>query len=284
MKKFLTFLFLTYSIQIFAIQDLVVKEKLTVFKRPQLKSKKVTTLTRGDKVVISPRSYGSFRKVLVTYDGKRQAGYILSKKILLSKIQERFEEEANPLIKSKSFGGDISIAIAYSGEGALEVDNLPNAKIDSTFGFDFHFGLQHNWPLSETLLLETNLRRRSYSLSGNAVLIPSSSGQSTEVTSKGYSVSGLFKLYSKKSSFYWWGLGAEAFLVTDVEVRVNTTGNNLEYTGEKGFHALLFAGIGYDFQLTEKLFIVPAVYLGVFTTRDPLAYYSDVKISTVYIY
>lgn len=261
----------------YSIVDLVVKEKLAVYKRPKQGAKKISQLSKGDVVVISSKSYGEYRKVLVTYNGKRQGAYILKKDIVLSVEQERAPEDDNKLIKRKSAGGTVGVNYTYISAGKLMAKGFPDAKAENMFGFDFLLGAHFNLPIGKSTILELSATKRSISISGDVEFIANAGAQSTDVIEKGYSAGAFVKFYGKRSSFFYKGLGVEAFYAKDVEITVNG-GRPVPYDGDGEFYFAPILGLGWDIQLTESMFLSPDLKAGGFVTRDPMAIFADFRL------
>ena len=277
MIRLIFLVFLLTPVSALAIVDLVVKEKLTVYSKPKSDSKKVSELTKGDVVVISPKSYGRFRKVLVTYNGKRQGGYVLKKDIILSVEQERIPEDDNNMTKMKSAGGVFGINFTFVQGGALKAQGFPDAKSENLFGFDFLLAGHFNMPIGRSTLLELSAARRSISFSGNVEFIANGGAQNTDVIERGYSAGAFIKFYSKRSSIFHKGIGVEAFYAKDVEITVNG-GQPVLADGDGEIYFAPVLGLGWDIQLTESMFLSPDFRLGGFVTRDPMAAFADIRI------
>lgn len=282
MIKFFTVLIFLLPIPALSITDLVVKEKLTVYSQPKSNSKKVSQLSKGDVVVISPKSYGSYRKVLVTFNGKRQGGFVLKKDIVLSIVQERTPEEENIMTRKMSFGAAFGLDSTFIQGGQFKASGFPDAKSDNLYGFDLFFDAHFNYPVFDSTIFEASLGKRSISYAGNVNFMSSGGVQNTDVVEKGYFISCFAKFYSKRSSIFFKGIGAEAFYVNNIDITVNG-GQSIKYDGDSEVYFAPILGLGWDIQLTDSMFFSPDFRTGAYLTREPMAFFVDFRLSANFI-
>lgn len=250
------------------ILDLHVREKLVVYEKADSKSKQVTVLDKGDIVVISKVEYGAFRKVLVTYGGKRSGGYIQSNKIVLSKIIERGQKEQNPILQARSLAFELAGTLAYQFAGPLEASGFPNAEASDMLGFDTSFAIGVFWPhSSKTRGVELRFGQKNWSVSGDAEFVTGAGREKTTVDVKSFFVSGFFRFYQNASSQFWYGLGLDVGQVTDVKIKVSD-GQDIPYSGSQDFYYLPVVGLGIDLPLNQKWVLSPSTKMNVNITEN----------------
>lgn len=243
-----------YTPNLWAVIDLVVREEVKVYQNPTMRSKVISTLTRGDKVVISPMLYGNWRKVLVTYQGKRQGGFVLIKDISLSIIEDREAKGTNLFRKNHSFGFNLNLIFQLQANSNFDVVGFDNATIGSRTGLDFYLGLDYQRPVSSWGLLQFSLKKRSTKLQGNAELIPGGGSDMVEIDKSMISIGSFLKYYKDESSFFWKGAGLEIAKVNSIDVNLSN-GAPLKYKDEEMIYIIGNIGMGWDIKWNDKYYI-----------------------------
>lgn len=282
-RLILSALLLIHCANAFAILDLVVKEKLQVYKKPKSSSKVVTVLVRGDRVVISPVSYSGFKKVLVTYEGKRQAGYIPAKNIKLSVIEDRNKVEGSPIVLRKNFGAYAALSYNNQAETELDLSGFPGARVGGASGFPNFWGLYYQMPILSKTVLQMSLSAREFFTQGTGEVIPDGGQEILEKTEKMYTAGVFAKRYGTNGSIFWTGAGAEIAMVQDVEVKIEG-GSSFEFTGENATYILLNAGLGFDIKAYDKVFIIPELRVGAAVNASPFIFYGDLMVGVSYVF
>lgn len=282
MKYLLCLFILILQLPAYAVSDLIVREKLRVYLKRNTKSKVVSTLQRGDKVVISPKLYGDWRKVLVTYDGERRPGYILSKDIKVSVISDRLEGVVNDLLISSSFGGQIIANFNYQQAHAKPLEGFDDASVDDLSGFGTYFGGHYHFQFKdgifggkwkeqlEGVLLKTYIEQKKLFFQGSGELVADQT-DTVEVTYTS-TVAGLTaKFYENFNSFYWIGGGLEVGLINDLSASLEG-GAKLPLIQSVPTPVIVHAGMGWDFKYSDSTYISPEIRAGVFFTESPMVF------------
>ncbi|NQZ00468.1 MAG: hypothetical protein HRT45_07345 [Bdellovibrionales bacterium] len=277
------FLSLTYSLQALAVLDLIVKEKLSVYKETNKSSKVVTTLVRGDVVVVSPVKYSGFRKVLVTYDGKRQAGYISIPNLKLSVIKDRDLKEGSPMIERSSAGGYFSFSYYSQGEGPIDLKGFPDANFGASSGFKDFFGIQYRFPVADYWVLQLSLANRVFFTQGNAEVIADGGTEVLESSASALSFGAFLKIYNTNQSIFWYGAGLEVASISEVEIVIEG-GSEIDYTGPTETFIIPQVGLGFDIKAYKDIYIVPAVQAGVAANASPFLFFVDVTVGVNYVF
>lgn len=278
------------SASAWAVLDLHVQENLTVYSEPG-GGKEVSTLVKGDIVVISPSSYRSYRKVLVTYDGKRRAGYIQSSKIVRSFIRDRDEEERlNSDVKDykRAQGAGLSLVGSYMRQGARTIphsDGTISYGVSNMTSFTMFFSIFYDYPLAPQWVIRPYLTFRQVKFKGDAKIQGISSGATfpVTITQNLFGLGVLAKRYPSTTSGYWYGGAIE--LAKGSGVSIQTTSNiSLNSKDETlPFYAVVQGAAGLDIPLgASGMFLLPDVRLGVIPNTKPFIMSFEAFISFAY--
>lgn len=258
-----------------AVLDLQVHEELTVYEKPSVKSRKITNLNRGDKVVISPNTYGLFRKVLVSFEGQRRGGYILSSDISRSTISERIDGN---LIGKRIYTNKYSLGLAFVGtymqQGArnFSTSSQDVYEISSLESTTFFFSAFMDIPWSRKMMLRPYVSFRSTNFGGEAKLKGAISAlRPAQLTIEQNFVGAgvLAKLYSDPLDLFWWGGGFEVSKGNQSKVVIDDgIPLSVEDSGPS-FYVLAYGALGWDIPAPGSIWIVPDLRLGLIPNSDP---------------
>lgn len=273
--------------QAWAILDIYVQDDLPVYDKPEAGSREVSRLTRGDRLVISPKIYGAYRKVLVTYGGKRQGGFIKISQIRRSYIKDRDEEElAKQRIYNRDYGLGLSLIASHMRQDGRKfttgaADTYDISPLTST---TFFFSIFSDVPWSNTMMLRPYLSFRSTKFKGEAELVgsinPLRPAQVTlEQSFLGIGV--LAKMYDGPRDTFWWGGGIEVGS-GDKSNLIIDDGIPLKVEGEKPLYVLLYGSIGWDVPAPGAFWLVPDLRLGIVPNNDPIILYLEAFVSVAY--
>ncbi|MBT4761117.1 MAG: hypothetical protein HOO06_05405 [Bdellovibrionaceae bacterium] len=266
-----------------AVLDLIVRGEIKVYKQATTKSKLISTLIRGDRVVISPKLYGSWRKVLVTYRGKRQGGFVQNKDIILSSIEERNHEEYNTFRTNKSISVSTNIVFELQSESDFDIVGFDAATIGSRSGYNYFLGIDYQMPVSSWGLLQFSLKKRGSELEGNAEMIPDGGRNMVEIHQNMISVGSFLKFYKDKSSFFWKGAGLEIAKVNSIGVNL-TDGASLTYNGDLPTYIIGSVGMGWDYKWKENLYIIPEARASAIINASPIVLSGELILSLSWIF
>ena len=272
-----------------AVSDLHVKEELRVFRRANRNSKVITRLSKGDVVVVSPKHYGQFRKVLVTYRGKKRGGYVHKHDIYESQIIKRSQlAKSNTQLAYSQYQG-IGVSVAHSilrqGERSIETDASEVYQISTFESQSNFFSLFFDLPVGESSALRSYLSLRNTAFTGDAELEDVSAQSGAVVLNQTFIALGVFlKFYSRKTSWYWWGLGSELAKGTEVDLSVNG-GTKLETTDEDlPFFVMASGGLGWDIPVYSSLYFTPEIRFGAVINNDPMILAAEAYLSFAYAF
>jgi len=273
-----------------AVLDLHVQEPLTVYSAPG-GGKEVSTLVKGDVVVISPNSYQSYRKVLVTYDGKRRAGYIQSSKIVRSFIRDRDEEErlsADIKDYKRSQGAGLSLVASYMRQGARTIphsDGAINYSVSNMTSFTMFFSIFYDYPLTPQWVIRPYLTFRQVKFKGDAKIEGISSGSTfpVTITQNLFGLGLLAKRYPSTISSFWYGGAIELAKGSGVSIQ---TSNNISLDSKDEtlpFYAVVQGVAGFDLPLgASGMYLLPDVRLAVIPNTKPFIMSFEAFISIAY--
>lgn len=283
-SKILFFIILGLSLNAYSeIIDLLVKENLDVYQKPSTNSKKISTLTRGDKVVLSPVGYGEFRKVLVTYKGKRVGGYILAKNIRLSKEISRGDSGDNLLKRSKSFTFSLDFTYNTQFEKDLQINGYSDATIGTQKGVSNTFSLGYQHPFRQNFVFQYKLTKLKLVWDGSGDLNVSTTGVGIETKIDGWALGANMKYYSNIDSIFWWKLGADVVSIQSIELTADN-GVNIVDASEISSLFNLSLGIGWDAEYSHNFFIVPEIYTNFYFGADKMPMQIGAALTLSWIY
>ena len=288
---FTALFFVVFAPHAGAVLDLHVQEPISVYATKNKQGRVVSTLMKGDVVVISAKTYGPYRKVLVTYDGERRAGYILSDAIVRSFIRDRDEIErlsTGVLEYRRTQGMGLSIVGSYLQQGGRTIttaDAGTNYEVSTMTSLTAYFSVFYDYPFSEKWVFRPYLTFRQSRMKGNA-RISGSSSSSNPTASLSQNLLGLGILAKHyTSSYFWYGGAFEVAKGGDVSVQLRD-GINLDAT-EKGlsFIAVIQAAAGVDVPMGRSgVFLVPDLRVGVIPNSNPITLAVETFISVAYAY
>ncbi|MCB0364767.1 MAG: hypothetical protein H6624_04690 [Bdellovibrionaceae bacterium] len=271
-----------------AILDLYVQDDLPVYEEPEKGARQVSRLTRGDRVVISSKIYGAYRKVLVTYGGKRRGGYVRISQLRRSYIKSREDVELEgKRIYSQDYALGLSLIGSYMRQGArsFSTSSADQYDISAFASTTFFFSLFADIPWSKTMMLRPYLTFRSTKFKGEAELVGSINALRPAQVTLEQSFLGLglmAKFYGVSTDSFWYGGGIELGNGTKSELVIDD-GIPLKVDGDdKPFFALLYGAIGWDIPAPGAMWLVPDIRLGVVPNNDPMIMYFEVYLSGAY--
>ena len=288
---FAALMFFMVTPRAWAILDLHVQESLPVYSSMNGKGEEVSVLVKGDVVVISPKTYGAYRKVLVTYDGKRRAGYVLAEKIVRSFVRDRDEEErlsANTLDYKRARGMGLSIVGSYLRQGARSI-NTPAATYDvsSLTSFTIFFSIFMDYPLADRWVIRPYLTFRQTKFKGDASIRGLTSTIRPQVTISqnllGLGVLG--KRYAASNSNFWYGGSLEIAKGNGVSAKI-TDQISIDAKDEKlPLFAIIQGALGFDIPLGQSgLFLLPDARIGAIPNTNPFILTFETFISMSYAF
>lgn len=270
-----------------AILDLEVFEDLPVYAKPNSRSVVISRLSRGDRVVVSPQIYGSFRKVLVTARGRPTAGYVPIRKIVRSQIRERGAEEGLGTYSSRySLGLAFVPAYMRQGESAFQLSDGSTYDTTVFSGTSYFFSLFMDMPISPRWGVRPYISFRETSLKGTTTRRDDPPGVAAKKITREQSLTGLglvLKRYTSENSSWWWGGGAEIAVGSKVAVKISSVPVPTS-DEDKPFFLMGFLAMGADFSLMKSIYFVPDLRLGMIGTTQPMTIYAESFLGLAYLF
>ena len=242
-----------------------------------------TLFVLPQKCCLTRVSYSGFKKVLVTYEGKRQAGYIPNRNIKLSVIEDRDKVEGSPIVLKHNVGLYGAFSYNNQAESELDLEGFPGARIGGASGFPAFWGAYYQMPFWSKTVLQFSLSVREFFTQGNGEVIPDGGQEILEKTERMYSAGVFAKRYGTLGSIFWTGFGAEVAMVQDVEVKIEG-GSSFEWIGDNPTYVMVNGGLGFDIRAMDKLFIIPEIRIGAAANADPIIFYGDLMVGVSYVY
>lgn len=281
MKFIIALVTLLSSLQVFAVTDLIVRESLTVYKKRSTRSKVVTTLLRGDKVVVSPEVYGKWRKVLVTYDGKRKPGYVQIRKIQTSVIKERLEGEINELLLDQSVGGQFSFFYSFQPARSFPVQGFTDpAKINDQSGFSTNIGAHYQYPWRKGILLKGYLDNKTIKLQGRGEIVPDVPID-MKIDYTLITLGAMAKFYNNHNSFFWKGAGIEIGSISGVSVQAGP--GAVLYGGKVPMPIIATGSLGWDYKVSNDIYITPEIRASALLSESPMILSIELMVDVSYL-
>ena len=160
--------FLLPTVVVGAVLELDVRESIDVYKKSNGR-KRISQLGPGDRVVISPYIYGKYRKVLITYKGKKRGGYIAIQDIVRSRIIPKGERfiDRGLYRNQRAFG--VSTIIFHSQGGSQEIHGVDGDtyKVEGYKVYGASFALYGHLPLGRRKAFHTSVFSYSTKATGN---------------------------------------------------------------------------------------------------------------------
>lgn len=273
--------------QSFAAEELLVRNSVKVYAAPRASSEVITTLEQGERVPISPKEYGRFRKVLVQSGGKRRAGYILKTSLQGNRIREvrgRSSKASTEKVYHTRTGFGLPLNLSYTGQSAWTFSSSDGSKIDiaSFAGVSVFFGLSLDLPLDPQWSLRGEVLFRKVSQTGTAT----PSGGSPTPIERSISLLGFgatAKYYSDANSNFWLGGGVEIAKATGIQL---TFANTSAPVAESDFptYFILKPGLGQDFHLTSDLFLLAEARALLVLNTSPVIYGAEIGLTVAYAF
>ena len=268
--------FLNPSLVLAEILELYVQESIDVYKEADGK-KKISQLGRGDRVIISPRIYGNFRKVLITYRGKKRSGYIAQTDIIRSTIQPQSEKFRDQRVYKNR--GAIGLGATFSFLGSLGRDlqrrsNNDDYRAKGSQGLGSQISLFGHYPLAPRHTFSVSLSQLSVTFKGQAHSkeAPEAS-KDIEISEDWLGLKGNLKIYSHLNGLFWYGPHLALFLLTPRDFHIEGLDIGVEDKHkESQFFSTLGMGWGWDIPIGDSFYLIPEFSLDVSVLKKPMSF------------
>lgn len=274
------------------ILDLHVQEELPVYAKPNEDSVIISRLSRGDRVVVSPKIYRSFRKVLITYKGKATAGYVPGRLLLRSYVKSRSDAEKEQGAR-KRYNSRYGLGWAFVGSYLRQGEStfqLSDTLVYDTTPFQSlsaFFAVTLDIPLSETRGLRSYVSLRQTKYVGKVTerdsLSPTPLSPRVTRDQSLTGVGAVLKNYHQSKYGWWWGGGGEIAMGDKVTIKFD--GITVEPEEEQQqMLAILFGAVGGEVPIpvSKSLFLTPDLRLGGIVTTRPLTLYVETFLAVSY--
>lgn len=278
-----------------AAQELIVRKPIDVYSKATASSEVIATLEEGERVPISEKEQGRFRKVLIQVRGKKKVGFVLKSRLEGSRIRERkggksAGKESKADAYHRRFAVTLPVTLSYTKQNYSGSDNIVTADgskytLSSLSGTSTFFGFGFDIPLQEKISVRAEILFRSIEGTGS-LKASSGSGNPQDVQRSMKALSGglLGKYYFDAGDDLWVGGGFEVAKVNNVAIvfanRDNLTVNESDYPT----FIILKAGAGYDTALSDDIFLIPDVRLLYFVNANPVIYGAELTLSVGYAF
>lgn len=261
-------LLLCLSAPAWAKLDLYVEEPLTVYSKPDLSAKSDLQLSAGQKVLISPKIYGSWRKVLVRHQGQRVIGYVRVRDLVHSYIREGgYEAELRRSYgESSAFGISMISSFMEQGDRQIKTSVEDVFTVDKMTSHSSFISLFYDRPVENRAVFRVSLGLRQTQFIGKTHLQNSTAEAHVKVEQTLLALGFAAKFYSPRFLSLWWGGMVEVARGSSVSV---TLGDEVQNREEKPFFVLTTVDAGWDFHVTSDFYILPSVRLGAVVTTQP---------------
>lgn len=266
------------------ILDLFVNESLIVLSEPKTGAKEITRLVPGDQVVISPKTYGKFRKVLVTYEGQSRGGFVLVADLKKSQIlpREELDAEQQPIYRKKyELGGNLIFSMLQQGSSTFQMSDNTVYAVTELKSNSFYLAGFFDWDWGKHWSTRFSLSLRNTQFRGTAdqqnASVPSPRAVERDQSFLGLGIT--LKRYTTDESKWWWGFGGEAAMGTKVTVKISGT---IVPTQDdmKPFFGIGYGAMGAEIPLlnSKNWFMVTDLKVGVIATTAPMTLMEEVNL------
>lgn len=250
---------------VYGAEELLVRDSVPVYSEPNKNSSVMVTLERGDKVPISPREYGRFRKVLVEVGGKKRPGYVLKSTLEGSRIRSRqgsAEKDAPKLYHRRLGAGLMVVPISYASQGAWKFDSGDGAmtEISQMKGYSNYFGVSLDFPMDSAFVLRAELVFRSINQTGTTKPLGGSS-KAVQRKMSFFGAGATAKYYLDRSGDFWVGGGAELARANQISLVYADTEKVPVEESSFPTYFILKGAVGQDYQVFGDFYINPEARL-----------------------
>ncbi len=266
-------------------QELVLREELTVYKKPRNSSDVLILLEAGEKVPVSTRDYGAWKKIKVEAGGKTQFGWVKNSDIKKSRIRvvDTSTTGSSKGAYHTKRGAGIFYHFSYVSIGEFEFATT-NPALDVTVkdltGVSSFFGFHYDYPWNDRKMVRFFFSLRENDVEGDGTF----SGNifnSVEFTQSMMAFGATLKNYKDAKANSWWGYGLEVAKITEAEVTRGSTKTEVP-DDELPFYILPHLALGYDFPLSGNIYLLLDAKLLFIINADDFSYALDSGVSFSY--
>lgn len=247
--------------------NLVVREKIPVYLSPK-KQKVLFYLKKGNKVAVSAKTYGSWRKIQFKHKDKDYSAWIRKADIRRSKIVFSGSGNIEGIGRRKSkIGLSINALNTQMGEQQVTDESGLKSNFDRMSGSSSYFGLVFDTPYKKTKSIRLFFSLYNVNVSGKGNYEGSGSETLVSVEQNFWSLSALYRDYYSSIKGLWWSAGAGIDSGQQVDLTIDGTKESL--SGDAlPFYSRVIAGLGYDYSLTGAWTIESGLHLSYVVNAD----------------
>jgi hypothetical protein len=272
-------------LQLSAAQELFVRKPIEVYESDSEISTVIRHLEKGDRVPISGKAYGEWRKVLIRVKGELTPGWVSTEALKGQVIEDKRTDRAIELDKiyHGHFGVGFEGTFSFLSQSSRKYSDPSGTtvSIDSMSGSTVFFGVFGDFPVSSTFVIRADVNLRTTSFHGSfAFLNGSSNPYDLRQTFVGIGLTG--KFYSDKSSNVWIGAGVEGAKATSVNLSFTQNAVPLYSATDFPFYLIVHGDIGIDIPISSDFYILPLLRAGVIPTANPIFLVGEATASVAY--
>ncbi len=269
------------------VQELVLRQDVIVYKKPKAKADVLTNLEAGERVPVSTRDYGAWKKIKVDAGGKTQFGWIKNSDIKNSRIRivENSNSGSGGAYHTKR-GIGIFYHFSYVNIGEFKFTAEAVTPIDVSIkdlkGSSSFIGLHYDHPWTDKKMIRLFLSLREHELEGDATF-SGSIANTAEFNQKMLAFGATLKNYDSAKDNFWWGYGLEVAKLTEATVTYNSTVTDVP-DEDLPFYVLPHLATGYDFTISQNFYVLLDAKLHLILNSDGLSYALDTGVSLTYAF
>lgn len=265
-------------------QDLLVRKELDVYAEKSTESQILRTLEKGDRVPLSPKKYGVWRKVLLRSPDRNTVGWIQASDMAGS-ITIESEGAAGPrsskarrtsFIDRSFIGLSIVSSLAKQGARAIPRQDGTSENVSALEGVSTFPMLFFDGSLGSTLGFRIYGGLRSMLTTGTLT-----TGGSTplEVSQSFYSGGALIRIYSNPQSAFWYGGGVEVAKAYRAKVIYSKSTEVDIPAVDLPIYVIGRGGVGYHVSVGSTFVVNLEAFLNVIPNSKPVIYAGELVVS-----
>jgi hypothetical protein len=270
-----------------------------IYKTQELKkSQRLKILQPGQRALISPKKYGEWRKLLITSEdgslvkgwahirhlrGRTQLRKIQSPEPgsildgIESQLQQEPPEPEKKYSQSVALGGSFHTSYLSWGKRSFTLSDDTEWSVSEVTSTTFWPSLFLDLTMGSRSAMRLYLGYRTAKFEGESTTdFPIGTKQTSFIHT--FLAMGLVYKWYRPNRLTWWGLGAEFAQGQELKIAYDNTEIPL---GDEDLplFILLFLSGGYDFRITETLYLLPELRIGTVYNQDPKIYFAEGLIS-----
>jgi hypothetical protein len=293
-KKFsiLVIALVLFSQASFAEKDVVFRKKTHVYAKKSENSEVLGVYDKGDSLPISSKPYGGWKKVIIDVGGKKKIGWVSSKELRGAHLRDSDSHSTSKESKIPNYRDHMGVGImgnlsyVYQSKGSLTFDSLgtpTTANYSSLTGANVFAGIFGDFNYSKTVAIRGYFSMRNMKRSGKAE-VGGNSGNFI-LTHNLMALGTTVKFYASPNAIFWWGPGLELAKTTKYSLSGSIGPATVDGEISKSpLYAMLTISAGYDYNLSDRLFVLPEFKFGIVPNGAPMAAVLEILIPIAYTF